>query len=179
MKAGSASAWLWAVGIGLVSGCHSLDEKSSSDFPQASGTEANFSGDRAGSNHNASNGGSSDLAEEAVREPATEADPNAVVTNPFVTTETDPFSTFAADVDTASYDIYRRSVLGGVLPTPSEVRVEQFVNYFTYAYAAPSLDAATRGHPGRDAHDSLRGKPRVSGRRVRQHGCAQQAPARA
>jgi Ca-activated chloride channel family protein len=141
MKAGSASAWLWAVGIGLVSGCHSLDEKSSSDFPQASGTEANFSGDRAGSNHNASNGGSSDLAEEAVREPATEADPNAVVTNPFVTTETDPFSTFAADVDTASYDIYRRSVLGGVLPTPSEVRVEEFVNYFTYAYAAPSLDA--------------------------------------
>lgn len=39
-----------------------------------------------------------------------------VGTNPFVTTAHDPFSTFAADVDTASYDIFRRDVNNGYLP---------------------------------------------------------------
>lgn len=59
--------------------------------------------------------------------------------NPFVLTESDPFSTFAADVDTASYDIFRRSLLSGVLPSPSEVRLEEYVNYFHYDYPAPGL----------------------------------------
>jgi Ca-activated chloride channel family protein len=61
--------------------------------------------------------------------------------NPFVTTASDPFATFAADVDTASYDIFRRSLANGYLPHPKEVRSEEFVNYFRYAYPAPAADA--------------------------------------
>ncbi len=59
-------------------------------------------------------------------------------TNPFVMTAHDPFSTFAADVDTASYDIFRRDAKLGSLPAPSSVRLEEYVNYFSYAYPAPS-----------------------------------------
>lgn len=62
-------------------------------------------------------------------------------TNPFVMTAHDPLSTFAADVDTASYDVFRRDVNLGALPPPAGVRLEEYVNYFSYAYPAPALDA--------------------------------------
>ncbi|MCU0662935.1 MAG: von Willebrand factor type A domain-containing protein [Myxococcota bacterium] len=65
----------------------------------------------------------------------------AVGTNPFVLTAHDPFSTFAADVDSASYDIFRRDISSGILPHPASVRLEEFVNYFHYDYPAPSVDA--------------------------------------
>jgi Ca-activated chloride channel family protein len=58
-------------------------------------------------------------------------------TNPFVLTAHDPFSTFAADVDTASYDIFRRDVQNGMLPQPASVRLEEYVNYFLYDYPVP------------------------------------------
>lgn len=59
-------------------------------------------------------------------------------TNPFVNVAHDPFSTFATDVDTASYDIFRRDVNLGRLPQASQVRLEEFVNSFAYEYAAPA-----------------------------------------
>jgi Ca-activated chloride channel family protein len=62
-------------------------------------------------------------------------------TNPFIVTAHDPFSTFAADVDTASYDIFRRDVNNGYLPTKESVRLEDYVNYFTYNYPAPAPEA--------------------------------------
>jgi Ca-activated chloride channel family protein len=62
-------------------------------------------------------------------------------TQPFVFTAHDPLSTFAADVDTASYDIFRRDVEDGRLPDPASVRLEEYVNSFDYAYPAPSPDA--------------------------------------
>src|SRR4030095_11244524 len=58
--------------------------------------------------------------------------------NPFVTTTHDPLSTFAVDVDTASYDIFRRDVNLGMLPQPASVRLEEYVNDFRYDYPAPS-----------------------------------------
>jgi Ca-activated chloride channel homolog len=61
--------------------------------------------------------------------------------NPFVITEHDPLSTFAADVDTASYDIFTSNVTTGSLPVPSTVRLEEFVNYFHYNYEPPASDA--------------------------------------
>ena len=64
-----------------------------------------------------------------------------VGTNPFVYVAHDPFSTFAADVDTASYDIFRRNVEHHVATSAASVRVEDFVNYFEYDYAAPAQDA--------------------------------------
>lgn len=66
----------------------------------------------------------------------------AVGTNPFVMTAHDPLSTFAADVDTASYDIFRRDAQAGTLPPPESVRLEEWVNYFDYGYEAPASDAA-------------------------------------
>ncbi|WP_419840670.1 YfbK domain-containing protein [Candidatus Poriferisodalis sp.] len=54
--------------------------------------------------------------------------------NPFVDTDDDPFSTFALDVDTASYTIARNFLDGGQLPPFEAVRVEEFVNYFNGGY---------------------------------------------
>jgi Ca-activated chloride channel homolog len=50
----------------------------------------------------------------------------------------DPESTFAVDVDTASYDYARRSLEDGVLPPADQIRPEEFVNYFEQGYAEPA-----------------------------------------
>lgn len=57
--------------------------------------------------------------------------------NPFIDTAEDARSTFAADVDTASYTIVRNYLNRGALPPPEAVRVEEFVNYFEADYPAP------------------------------------------
>jgi Ca-activated chloride channel family protein len=83
-------------------------------------------------------------ASDAGTEPEPEPEPNegdmyeAPATNPFVMTAHDPFSTFAVDVDTASYDIFRRDVNDGMLPQPTSVRLEEYVNYFSYEYPVPT-----------------------------------------
>jgi Ca-activated chloride channel family protein len=51
-----------------------------------------------------------------------------------------PVSTFAADVDTASYTNIRRFLDGGRLPPPDAVHIEELVNYFPYDYAPPPRD---------------------------------------
>ena len=58
--------------------------------------------------------------------------------NPFIDTEDDNLSTFAIDVDTASYTVARRFVQDGNLPDPASVRVEEFINYFNQGYASPT-----------------------------------------
>ena len=57
--------------------------------------------------------------------------------NPFTPTAEDRFSTFAVDVDTASYTLFRRTVSEGGLPPREAVRVEEWVNYFRYRYPGP------------------------------------------
>ena len=49
-----------------------------------------------------------------------------------------PFSTFAADVDTASYANLRRMINYGQRIPEDAVRIEELINYFSYYYAAPS-----------------------------------------
>lgn len=66
------------------------------------------------------------------RERFASADPN-----PVKSVATDPVSTFSADVDTASYSYMRRELLGGSLPEPDSVRVEELVNYFPYDWKGP------------------------------------------
>jgi len=57
--------------------------------------------------------------------------------NPFVDTEDDNLSTFAIDVDDASF-IMTRSYLDRNALVPSDaVRTEEFVNHFDYGYKAP------------------------------------------
>ena len=57
--------------------------------------------------------------------------------NPFCLVKTAPFSTFAADVDTASYANVRRMILDGDTVIPDAVRAEEMINYFHYDYAGP------------------------------------------
>ncbi len=66
--------------------------------------------------------------------------------NAWMDTAKDHLSTFAADVDTASYTIARRKLTEGVLPPAAAVRVEEFVNYFGYAYAPPAAGAPFAVH---------------------------------
>lgn len=49
----------------------------------------------------------------------------------------DAQSTFAVDVDTASYDFARRSLRDGALPAADQIRPEEFVNYFAQDYPEP------------------------------------------
>ncbi|HEX5069785.1 MAG TPA: von Willebrand factor type A domain-containing protein [Vicinamibacterales bacterium] len=57
--------------------------------------------------------------------------------NRFSTPLEQPLSTFAADVDTASYSNVRRFLSSGELPPSQAVRIEELVNYFHFGYAAP------------------------------------------
>jgi Ca-activated chloride channel homolog len=66
--------------------------------------------------------------------------PVATNVNPFVITAHDPFSTFGADVDTASYDVFRQYAQLNKLPPRTGVRTEEYVNYFSYAYPGPAVD---------------------------------------
>jgi Ca-activated chloride channel homolog len=59
------------------------------------------------------------------------------VPNPIVDTSKEPVSTFSLDVDTASYAVARRHLNAGSLPPAQSVRVEEWINYFPYAYAPP------------------------------------------
>jgi len=72
----------------------------------------------------------------ALAEPDTEAFPD-VAPNPLKITSEEPVSTFSIDVDTASYSIVRSSLMGGRMPAPESVRIEEMVNYFPYDYLAP------------------------------------------
>jgi Ca-activated chloride channel family protein len=58
--------------------------------------------------------------------------------NPWVEAAQDNLSTFAADVDTASYTVSRRHLNEGTLPPAAAVRVEEYVNYFRYAFPPPA-----------------------------------------
>lgn len=57
--------------------------------------------------------------------------------NPFVDTEDDHLSTFAVDVDDASFIMARSYLERGELPPNEAIRTEEFVNHFKYNYASP------------------------------------------
>ncbi len=61
--------------------------------------------------------------------------------NPTVETTAERFSTFGADVDTASYTQARAALEQGRLPPEGAVRVEEVVNAFDYGYRAPEKEA--------------------------------------
>ena len=60
-----------------------------------------------------------------------------VAENTFFEAKKVPLSTFALDVDNASYSNVRRFLNEGQLPPRDAVRVEELLNYFRYDYAAP------------------------------------------
>ena len=61
--------------------------------------------------------------------------------NEFREVKTNPLSTFGLDVDTASYTTMRRYLTEAKrLPPKDSVRIEEYVNYFSYDYAGPTGD---------------------------------------
>ena len=58
--------------------------------------------------------------------------------NRFLAVATSPLSTFAADVDTASYAQLRAKILRGQAVPPDSVRIEEMLNYFKYNYKQPA-----------------------------------------
>jgi len=135
----------WTIlGLGMVVGCSAADHASDgADYGPAGANDGVYP-----SYPTASGGSTSgeDASAEDENEDSTAmggADQfEAVGTNPFVVVLHDPLSTFAADVDTASYDYFRTTVDAGYLPDPASVRLEEFVNYFSYDYPAPEPEAA-------------------------------------
>ena len=62
---------------------------------------------------------------------------NYFAENPWMAVKSSPFSTFAADVDTASYANLRRMLTRGQTVPTSAVRLEEMINYFHYDYPQP------------------------------------------
>jgi Ca-activated chloride channel family protein len=75
--------------------------------------------------------------------------------NPFVATEEDALSTFAVDVDDASWAVARNYLEHDDLPPAAAVRVEEFVNAF---------DPGWPGHAGDDLRVHVAGAPSRFGR---------------
>lgn len=70
-------------------------------------------------------------------------DPNTesykgIAENRFNDPKTTPLSTFAVDVDAASYSNVRRYINNGSLPPKDAVRIEEMINYFHYDLAGPA-----------------------------------------
>ena len=62
--------------------------------------------------------------------------------NPFVKVADNPISTFSVDADGASYGIMRKSIDKGYTIEKSSVRIEEFLNYFTFDYPNPTDNEA-------------------------------------
>jgi Ca-activated chloride channel family protein len=60
--------------------------------------------------------------------------------NQFITTAEHPVSTFSVDADGGSYANMRRFMHLGQQPPKAAVRIEEFLNYFTFDYANPTGD---------------------------------------
>ena len=60
--------------------------------------------------------------------------------NGFISVGNDPLSTFAIDVDTASYSNIRRFIEQGSLPPAGAIRAEEMINYFDYGYPQPEKE---------------------------------------
>jgi Ca-activated chloride channel family protein len=69
-----------------------------------------------------------------------------IAENPLLAAKDHPLSTFSADVDTASFSNARRFLRDGQLPPKDAIRVEEWLNYFSYPYAAPTGDAPVAVH---------------------------------
>ena len=165
----------------LLSACSSEQAKFSRDPSAAVDSQVNFEGARAEPSFASPSmsAGSIDKDTNVIEaDPSsnTESYDNAGV-NPMVSTSEDKLSTFSIDVDTGSYTIARRKINDGQLPPAASVRVEEFVNYFSYDYPQPdsgpfsvSMEAAPSPFVAQDKSEAVRYLMRVGvqGRRIAQ-----------
>lgn len=92
-----------------------------------------------------------------------------IVESPFVSVASQAQSTFSVDADGASYAYTRRSILSGKFPQKNAVRIEEYLNYFTFDYPDPqgdnsvAISSETGLCPWNTSHQLLRlglkGKP--------------------
>ena len=82
--------------------------------------------------------------------------------NPFVKVSEQPVSTFSVDADGGSYANMRRFLNLGQAPPPASVRIEEYINYFTFDYGEPSggenvsLESEVSTCPWNTAHYLIR-----------------------
>ena len=62
--------------------------------------------------------------------------------NDFIKASVEPTSTFSIDADGAAYAYMRRCIKSGRLPEANSVRIEEYLNYFTFDYAEPTGEEA-------------------------------------
>lgn len=89
--------------------------------------------------------------------------------NPFVDTEDDHLSTFAIDVDDASYIVARSYLDRGNYPPDEAIRVEEFVNHFNYNYKSSGespFDFYIEGSPSRFGQNAYLVRVGIKGRDV-------------
>jgi Ca-activated chloride channel family protein len=91
------------------------------------------------------------LAPPSVAQPLAEREFNTeayspIVENPLLAAKEHPLSTFSADVDTASFSNARRFLRDGQLPPKDSIRVEEWLNYFSYPYEPPTGDTPVAVH---------------------------------
>ena len=85
-----------------------------------------------------------------------------IVENPFVDAAEQNVSTFSVDADGAAYAYMRRSIKDGRLPSANSVRIEEYLNYFTFDYPDPidggrvALNAEAGPCPWNQDHKLLR-----------------------
>ena len=60
--------------------------------------------------------------------------------NPFIKASEQNVSTFSIDADGAAYGYMRKMISSGSLPAANSVRIEEYLNYFTFKYEDPTED---------------------------------------
>lgn len=82
--------------------------------------------------------------------------------NPFLNVSEQPLSTFSVDADGGSYANMRRFLHLGQTPPKASVRIEEYINYFTFSYKEPtsgenvSLESEISSCPWNSGHHLLR-----------------------
>jgi Ca-activated chloride channel family protein len=104
-----------------------------------SGTTNIVTGNVSGLNyyHGASSNAADDLTKLPSRYAGETESYTTITDNSFLSPQHAPLSTFAVDVDTASYANIRRFIEQGQLPPADAVRIEDLINYFPYSTPGP------------------------------------------
>jgi len=90
-------------------------------------------------------------------------------TNPFVDTEDDHLSTFAIDVDDASYVMCRSYLERAAVPPQDAIRTEEFINRFDYKYSAPEEETFAvymEGSPSQFGQNCMILKVGIKGKKI-------------
>ena len=124
--------------IGYNKPQHEMKKDYTTVSPSTQSQGAMKSKERGAPSGSYNNGYFSHESEDVYVEPHNTESYNFMQENDFLKANDNPLSTFSIDVDNASYTNSRRYIDNGSLPPTDAVRVEEFINYFSYDYAKPT-----------------------------------------